>query len=85
MKIPAVIPIVLYNEFLERIKGIALFFSNLSSKELMALKHWIGNTVEKQIADNAKGILEANKEEVEKMVANNAFLLKEMKEEAEKQ
>jgi len=72
-------------EFIERIKAIALFFASLTDKERMVLKHWIGNTVEAEIAETAKKILDANKEEVEKMVANNAFLLKEMKEEAKKE
>lgn len=70
-------------EFLERIKAIALFFDNLSEKEKMVLKHWLKNTVEERIANEAAKILDANKAEVEKMVANNAFILKEMKEEAE--
>lgn len=72
-------------EFIERIKAIALFFSNLTDKERMVLKHWIENTIEEDLANTAKNILDANKEEVERMVANNAFLLKEMKEEAKKQ
>ncbi|MBK1812251.1 Rpn family recombination-promoting nuclease/putative transposase [Clostridium sp. YIM B02505] len=72
-------------EFIERIKAIALFFSNLTDKERMVLKHWIENTIEKDLANTAKEILDANKEEVERMVANNAFLLKELKEEAKKQ
>ncbi len=72
-------------EFLNRIKSIALFFSNLNEKERMVLKHWIGNTIEDDIAEEAKKILDANKEEVERMVANNAFMLKELKEKAEKE
>jgi predicted transposase/invertase (TIGR01784 family) len=72
-------------EFIERIKAIALFFANITEKDRMVLKHWIGNTSEPQIAEIAKNILDANKEEVEKMVANNAFLLQEMKEEAKKE
>ncbi|QAA32322.1 hypothetical protein [Clostridium manihotivorum] len=50
----------------------------------MVLKHWIENTIEEDLANTAKSILDANKEEVERMVANNAFLLREMKEEAKK-
>jgi Lhr-like helicase len=72
-------------EFIERIKAIALFFANLTDKDRMVLNHWIGNTAEPELAEAAKKILDANKEEVEKMVANNAFLLKEMKEEAKKE
>lgn len=70
-------------EFMERIKAIALFFDNLSEKEKMVIKHWLKNTVEEKVANEAAKVLDADKEEVEKMVANNAFLLKEMKEEAE--
>jgi predicted transposase/invertase (TIGR01784 family) len=72
-------------EFIERIKAIALFFANITEKDRMVLKHWIGNTSERKIAEIAKNILDANKEEVEKMFANNAFLLQEMKEEAKKE
>jgi predicted transposase/invertase (TIGR01784 family) len=72
-------------EFIERIKAIALSFANITEKDRMVLKHWIGNTSERKIAEIAKNILDANKEEVEKMVANNAFLLQEMKEEAKKE
>jgi hypothetical protein len=71
-------------EFIERIRAIALFFSNITDKERMVLKHWIENTIEEDLANTAKSILDANKEEVERMVANNAFLLREMKEEAKK-
>ena len=40
--------------------------------------------MEETIANEAAKILEADKEEVERMVANNAFILKEMKEKATK-
>ena len=69
-------------EFLERIKVIALYFNNLNDNELIALKHWIKNTVQDQLADSAIEILESKKEDVENMVANNAFILTEMKEKA---
>ncbi|WP_207710237.1 hypothetical protein [Clostridium sp. C8-1-8] len=36
------------------------------------------------MANTSNNILDANKEEVEHVVANNTFLLKEMKEEAKK-
>jgi hypothetical protein len=45
-------------EFIERIKAIALFFANLTDKERMVLKHWIGNTVETEIAETAKNLLD---------------------------
>ena len=50
----------------------------------MILKHWIRNTVDETIAEDAVKILDSNKEGVEKMVANNAFMIEEMKEKAEK-
>lgn len=72
-------------EFLDRIKTIALFFDNLSEKEKQVLKHWLKNTVEQEIADKAIMILEAKSEEVLSMVANNAFIITEMKEDAKKE
>lgn len=69
-------------EFLQRIKAISLFFYGLSDVETKAIKHWIKNTAPKQLADSAIKILEAKKEDVELMVASNAFILDEMREEA---
>ena len=69
-------------EFLQRIKVIALYFNSLSKDEIKAIKNWIKNTVVKQLADSAIKILEADKMEVELMVARNAFILDEMKEKA---
>lgn len=71
-------------EFLDRVKAIALFFDGLSNEELKAIKHWIKNTTEERLAVKATEVLEASKEEVVKMVANNAFIIKEMEENAEK-
>ena len=71
-------------EFLERVKAIALFFDRLSNEELKAIKQWIRNTTEERLAIKATEVLEASKEEVIKMVANNAFIIKEMEENAEK-
>jgi len=51
----------------------------------MILKHWIRNTVDETIAENAVKILEVNKEGVEKMVANNAFMIEEMKDKVKKE
>ena len=67
-------------EFLRRIRVIALFFNELTDVETKAIKHWIRNTMEDRLAESAIDILEADKEEVEAMVANNAFVLKEMRE-----
>lgn len=71
-------------EFLNRLKAVALEFNNLTASQKMILKHWIRNTVDETIADNAVKILESSKEGVENMVANNAFMIDEMKEKAEK-
>jgi len=69
-------------EFLQRIKAIALFFDSLTDVEVKAIKHWIKNTVEERLAESAIKILEWKKEDVELMVANNAFILTEMKQKA---
>ncbi|WP_040328124.1 hypothetical protein [Clostridium ihumii] len=71
-------------EFLERVKTIALFFDKLTKEELKAIKHWIKNTTEDRLAEKAREVLDASKEEVKNMVANNAFIIKEMEEIAEK-
>ena len=72
-------------EFLQRIKAIALFFNGLSEKELQALKHWIKNSVEDRLAEKAIEILNSNKEDIENMVSNNAFILTEMEKKAKAQ
>lgn len=72
-------------EFLNRLKAVALEFNRLTDREKVVLKNWIKNTVDEAIAKNAVEILEANKEGVEKMVANNAFMIEEMKEKVKKQ
>ena len=70
-------------EFLERIKEIALFFDSLSDTERKAIKNWLKNTLSDDVAETAIEILESKREEVENMVARNAFMIEEMKEEAE--
>ena len=72
-------------EFLERIKVIALYFNSLSEGEIKAIKNWIKNTVVKELADSAIKILEADKMEVELMVARNAFILEEMRDKAKEE
>ena len=69
-------------EFLDRVKEIALFFDGLNDEELKAIKHWIKNTTETRLAEKASQVLEAGKEDVERMVANNAFIIKEMEDKA---
>lgn len=71
-------------EFLDRLKLVALEFNRLTNREREILKHWLKNTVDETIAEDAVKILESSKEGVEKMVANNAFMIKEMKEKVEK-
>jgi hypothetical protein len=44
----------------------------------MIPKHWVINTVDETIAENAIKILESSKEGMEKMVANNAFMIEEI-------
>ena len=70
-------------EFLDRIKTIALFFDMLNEKELQVLKHWIENSVEDRLSKEAVKILSSSKEEVESMVASNAYIITEMEEKAE--
>lgn len=72
-------------EFLDRLKAVALEFNRLTDVQKMILKHWIRNTVDENIAENAVDILDTNKEGVEKMVANNAFMIEEMKEKVKKE
>ena len=71
-------------EFLNRVKAIALFFDGSNNEELKAIKHWIRNTKEERLSIKATEVLGGSKNEVIKMVANNAFILKEMEESAEK-
>lgn len=72
-------------EFLQRIKVIALYFNSLSDTEVKAIKNWIKNTVVDPLAESAIKILEAEKGDVELMVARNAFMLDEWKEKAKEE
>ena len=72
-------------EFLNRIKAKALYFNELNKNELRALKHWIKNTTETPLAEIAIDILESKREDVERMVASNAFILSEEREQARKE
>ncbi|MGL4452963.1 MAG: Rpn family recombination-promoting nuclease/putative transposase [Sarcina sp.] len=71
-------------EFLERVATIAIFFDKLTKEQLKQIKHWIKNTTESSVNEQAIDLLEAKKEDIEKMVANNAFMVQEMKEAVEK-
>ncbi len=72
-------------EFLYRLQSVALEFNRLSDTQKMILKHWIRNTVDETIAEDAVKILDTKKEGVKKMVANNAFMIEEMKEKVKKE
>lgn len=72
-------------EFLNRLKSVVLEFNTLTNREKELLKHWLRNTVDQNIRENVVKILEADKEGVEKMVANNAFMIEEMKEKVKKE
>ena len=48
-------------EFLDRLKSVALEFNKLTDTQKMILKHWIRNTVDETVAENAVKILEVNK------------------------
>lgn len=67
-------------EFLNRVASITLFFNGLSDEQLKQIKHWIKNTTEDEIKETAIKLLESKKQEVFSMVANNAFMIQEMKE-----
>lgn len=67
-------------EFLQRIKSIALFFNGLTEAETKAIKNWIKNTAPQELAESAIEILEAKKEDIDKMVASNTYILEELKE-----
>ena len=41
------------------LKAIALFFANLTDKDMLVLKHWIGNTTEPKLGEVAKKILDS--------------------------
>ena len=71
-------------EFLERIKLIALTFDKMSESERNILLHWSTQTTEEPIAKSSKEILLADKREVVNVVANNSNIIKDMEEKAEK-
>jgi len=72
-------------EFLYRLQSVALEFNRLSDTQKMILKHWIRNTADETIAEDAVKILDTKKVGVKKMVANNAFMIEEMKEKVKKE
>ena len=72
-------------EFIDRLKIVALEFNKLTDSQKMILKKWIRNTVDETIVEDSIKILDSNKDEVKNMVANNAFIIKEMKEKVRKE
>ena len=71
--------------FTQRRKQHQTYLNALSEVEIKAIKHWIRNTIDNQLAESAIKILEAKREDVEVMVANNMFILTEFREKAEKE
>lgn len=49
---------------------------------MKAIKNWIKNTIPEQLSESAIKILDSKREDVELMVASNAFILEEIKEKA---
>ena len=48
-------------EFLDRLKAAALKLNKLTVTQKMILKHWIRNTIDENMAENAIKILDTNK------------------------
>jgi hypothetical protein len=64
-------------------KTIALFFDSLNEEKLQVLKHWIENSVEDRLVKEVVNILSSSEEDVEGMVASNAFIITQMEKQAE--
>lgn len=68
-------------EFISRVKDIAIGFNNLSEEQKMMLRHWLRNTLSDEIKDKLgekiEDILIANKEEVVAMTSNISKTIKE--------
>lgn len=71
-----------YEEYMNRLVTIVKFFSKLTEEEKLELKNWLANTLSEEIKDVALSILDADKEEVDKMTANITRTIEEIKEEA---
>lgn len=72
-----------YEEYMHRLVTIAKAFSKLTAEEKLELKNWLANTLSEEIKDIALSILDADKEDVDKMTANITRTIEEIKEEAE--
>ncbi|EYE87104.1 transposase, partial [Fervidicella metallireducens AeB] len=68
-------------EFISRVKEVALSFNNLSEEQKMMLRHWLRNTLSDELKDKLgekiEDILIANKEEVMIMTSNISKTIKE--------
>ena len=68
---------------MNRLVTIVKAFHKLTAEEKLELKNWLANTLSEEIKDVALNILDADKEEVDKMTANITRTIEEIKEEAE--
>lgn len=68
-------------EFISRVKDIAIGFSNLKEEQKMMLRHWLRNTLSDELkdklGDSIEDILIANKEEAKVMTSNISKTIKE--------
>lgn len=74
---------VSYEEYMNRLATIVKAFNKLAPEEKLELKNWLANTLSEEIKDVALSILNADKEDVDKMTANITRTIEEIKEEAE--
>ena len=72
-----------YEEYMNRLVTIVKAFHKLTAEEKLELKNWLAHTLSEEIKDVALNILDADKEEVDKMTANITRTIEEIKEEAE--
>ncbi|MHC1749614.1 MAG: Rpn family recombination-promoting nuclease/putative transposase [Cellulosilyticaceae bacterium] len=71
-----------YEEYMNRLASIVKAFNKLTDEEKLELKNWLANTLSEEIKDVALSILDANKEDVDKMTANITRTIEEIKEDA---
>ncbi|MFL0194288.1 Rpn family recombination-promoting nuclease/putative transposase [Clostridium sp. WILCCON 0269] len=70
-----------FEEFISRIKDIALYFDRLTEEEKMILKHWLRTTLSDDlkniIGEELESVLTANKGEVLRMTSNISKTIRE--------
>lgn len=70
-----------FEEFISRVKDIALGFNRLSEQQKMLLRHWLNNTLSTEIKDKLgnriEDILISKKEEIDVMTSNISKTIKE--------